>query len=179
MKSEDLKLRSILQSVVLLALCAALVCALAGCGGSSEQPKKVGEVAEEEKEPEPTEQPAEEKETALFEDDYISASYIDAYEVDGVEGVFYLQLSVENKSDKEVVVALTSSSVNNVSTQAMSGAPMVIQPGKESLNAFIFSYSTLNISSVDELEDISFKFTVFENATMSTLEETEVVSITF
>lgn len=120
-----------------------------------------------------------EKETALLDDDYIAASYIKAYEADGVDGVFYLQLSVENKSDKEVMVALSSASVNGVSTQAMSGVPMVIQPGKESLNPFIFSYSTLNISTVDELEDISFKFTVFDNATMSTLEETEAVSITF
>lgn len=64
MKSEDLKIGSILRLVGLLALCAALVCALAGCGGgSSEQPKKVGEVAEEEKEPEPTEQPQDEPET--------------------------------------------------------------------------------------------------------------------
>lgn len=117
-------------------------------------------------------------ELALLEDDYIKASYIEIFEEPSAGGVFYLRLRIENKSKKELWVALTDASVNGMSTPVLSGIPMVIQPNTSSKAPFIISYSNLDISEISGLEKITFKFMVSDNESMEQLEETAPVTIT-
>lgn len=120
-----------------------------------------------------------EKEIPLVDDEYIGAVFLEAYEEPWIQGVFYLRIRVENKSDREIWVALSDVSVNKMSTIATSGIPMEIQPGNSSKTPFIISYSNLDISAVDELQNISFRFWIMDGNSTAVLEETDIVSIDF
>lgn len=123
-------------------------------------------------------QPSEAKtEKVLIDDDCIKATYLEMFEADGVNGVFYIKILVENKTDKTLWVHLSDTSVNGMETMAMSGVPMTIQPGNKSQNPFIISYTNLNISQLSEVETISFKFAVDDNETMHNIETSDIVTI--
>lgn len=113
----------------------------------------------------------------LFDNDFAKVSFNKVFEADGVEGVFYLQLDMENKTDKEVWLYLDSVSVNNEMTTAMSGVPTIITAGKKSANPFIISFSNLSISELSEVKEISFKIVVEDNETSETIAESEEITI--
>lgn len=167
-----------MKRVFLLAVCALLflsACSAEECGPmeSNDLPKNNQET------------PIEDDSTLsddgqlLLDDDCIKVNYVEAYEEPSIDGAFYLRLEVENKTEKQITVYLLDPSVNNVSTLALSGIPMVIQPCGKSLNPFFFTYSNLDISSVDELEEISFKVKVDDNETFDEIETSEILSISF
>lgn len=117
-------------------------------------------------------------ETMFYEDDYITASFIQVYEQDLVEGMFALQLRVTNKSQQKIIVSLNNASVNNVSTTIGSGLPMEIQPGNSSKQPFIVFANNLDIQNISEIKNISFSFYLFDE-NMKKLEETNIVTLNF
>lgn len=119
------------------------------------------------------------KGTILIDDDYITVTYLDTYEEAFIEGAFYLKLSIENKSDQEIMVALTDAAVNDVSIFVITGLPVTAQSGEKAIGSYIFTYKQLDIASLDEIKTIEFKVCVFNNETMETLEETDRISLNF
>lgn len=119
------------------------------------------------------------REQLLVDDDFVKVSFIEVFEEPSIEGVFYFRLCVENKTEKTVTIYLEDSSVNKVSTLALSGIPMTIQPGSKSLTPFFFSYKSLDISSIDELEEISFRVNVKNDETFEEIETTDFLTIPF
>lgn len=112
----------------------------------------------------------------IYEDDYIRASFIKVYKEDGVEGVFYLQLLIENKSSKNITVALSSASVNNISTVIGSGIPMKLAPNVSSKTPFIIMNKNLGIKETGEINNISFSFFLMDDSA-NKLEETKTINI--
>lgn len=155
------------RMLVTVLICFSLI--LAGCSGN---PDSASPSADNQN------QPSEAKtEKVLIDDDCIKATYLEMFEADGVNGVFYIKILVENKTDKTLWVHLSDTSVNGMETMAMSGVPMTIQPGNKSQNPFIISYTNLNISQLSEVETISFKFAVDDNETMHNIETSDIVTI--
>lgn len=179
-------MKQLLKTALSIFLVAAILASLSACAPSAGKepavapPSTVNEPISEPADEQNNESQAiaEPEETILLEDDFIKATYQEVFEADGVDGVFYLSLLVENKCDQEITVYLSNASVNGTELTVGSGIPMTIQPGNKSKNPFIFSYSQLTISSIEELEKITFQFTVFDE-NFSTLEETDPVTIQF
>lgn len=115
----------------------------------------------------------------LLDDDFVKVSFVEAFEEPSIEGVFYFRLCVENKTDRAVTIYLEDPSVNKVSTIALSGIPMTIQPDNKSLNPFFFSYNNLDISSIKELEVISFRVNVKDDETFDDIETTDLLTVLF
>lgn len=180
------------KMVVYLLMCIAL---LVGCSSDNsttqEEPNQNPASPEEQQEVNPTvldDEPQEAnptvpddepQETVVLDDDFVKVTYEEVFEADGIEGTFYFRLTVENKTEKNVTIYLADASVNKVSTLAMSGIPMTIQPGGKSLNPFIFSYSNLDIEKLEDLEEISFKVKVEDSETYDEINTSDIVSVTF
>ena len=115
-------------------------------------------------------------ETLIFEDAYIKAYYIKLIEQDAIQGAFYLQLRVENKSTQEITVSLNNASVNGISTTIGSGIPMEIQTGNASKQPFIVFSNNLDINSVADISDIDFSFYLMDK-NMHVIEETDIITL--
>lgn len=140
----------------MILLCVAVF--LGGCGGMD-----AGETTP----PESTEA----AEVVLIDDGVVKVSFVEIFEANGLSGMCYLRLHVENKTDKQISVYLMDAYVNDMAVTMMSGVPMDIAPGKMSQNPFIFSGFTK-----DEVEKIEFKVHVYDEH-MGDIKETDVVTI--
>lgn len=158
-----------------------LVMILSGCASegepnSGQQAAQSGDVQEGQES-----QATQDKQTEqiLLDDDCVKVSFVEVFEEESVDGVFYFRLKVENKTEKTVGISLIDPSVNEVSTLALSGLPMAIQPNGKSLTPFFFSYSNLDISSIAELKEISFRVRVEDNNGFKEIETSDFVSVGF
>ena len=76
----------------------------------------------------------------IANDSYVSAEFEKIYEAPGVEGVFYVSLNVQNKTDKTIWVYLDKASVNKESVSMVStGVPLYIAPGNSGQNRLYLS----------------------------------------
>lgn len=130
--------------------------------------------------PSTSEQTQDTESTVIYEDNYIKASFVKVYSdpiVDAsVEGVVYLQLLVENKSDKTITVALTNSAVNGMSTTFGSGLPMEILPGNSSQQPFIIYTNNTNVKTASDINKLQFSFYLFDD-NYDQIEETEIITV--
>ena len=129
----------------------------------------------------PAEQP-EETAVILADDDCVTATFEKMYDATsmGVEGVFYIDVNVENKTDKEIWVYLDKASVNDEMVPLVgSGVPLYIQPAKSGRNGFIFSFSSLSVDSIDEVKSVNFDLVVADKESMKEIERVESVSLEF
>lgn len=117
------------------------------------------------------------EEKIIFEDDVIKASFIKVYDESSIEGAVYLQMLIENTSDKEIMVTLTDASVNNMSTTIGSGVPMVIAPGNSSKQPFIIFTNNTDVTKAEDISNLQFKFYLFDNADTSVIEESKTIEI--
>ncbi len=113
----------------------------------------------------------------IYEDNTIKASYIKVYNDSFIDGTVYLQLLVENKCDKNIMVTLSEVALNNMSTTIGSGVPMVIAPGNSSQQPFIVFTGNTNVTKAEDIENLKFKFLVFDNDSMTTLTESAAIKI--
>ena len=149
---------------------------LSGCGGGNSSQSSNSTNVET-----PAEQ-SEKTEVILADDDYVTAAFEKMYDATsmGVEGVFYIDINVKNKTDKEILVYLDKASVNDEMVPLVgSGVPLYIQPAKSGRNGFIFSFSSLSIDSIDEVKTISFDLVVADKDSMDEIERVESVSLEF
>lgn len=122
---------------------------------------------------------SEAEEKVLFESDDMKISFIELYEVEGIQGAGYLRLKVENNTDKSVTVYPKDAYVNDTAVVLGSGVPMTLLPEKNSQAPFIIFYTNLGITSKDEIQKIEFKLTFDENdGDWSAETETMVIEFT-
>ena len=115
-------------------------------------------------------------EQVFYEDDILKATFIDVVEQELVPGCAYIRVVFENKSDNDIIVIPSESSVNDMMVQYFSGTPASMKAGKKLNYAWFFSLETANISSVDEIEKLEFSLKI-DDANMHQIAETGVINI--
>lgn len=121
-------------------------------------------------------------ETIIIDDDYITASFEKMYDATalGVEGVFYLDIYAENKTEKEIWVYLENASVNDEAVSLVGSAvPLYIQSGQSGRNAFMISFAQLSIDTIDKIKNITFDLVIADKETLSEIERATSISIDF
>ncbi|MEE0982003.1 MAG: zinc ribbon domain-containing protein [Acutalibacteraceae bacterium] len=161
-----------LIAIVIIVALFLILAVIIGSGDSSDTPTNNSDVAQ-------SSDQVQESNKLIYEDDYIKASYIKVYSdpvVDAsVEGVVYLQLLVENKSDETLTVALSKAAVNGMSTTIGGGVPMTILPGNSSQQPFIIFTKNTNVKNADDIEKLQFSFYLM-NDKISKVKETKTIS---
>lgn len=163
-----------LISIVIIVALFLILAVIIGSGDSSDTPSDNPNTSQS------TNQTQESKKTLIYEDDYIKASYIKVYSdpiVDAsVEGVVYLQLLVENKSNQKLTVSLSNAAVNGMSTTIGSGMPMTILPSNSSQQPFIIFTKNTNVQKADDINKLQFSFYLMDE-NVNTVEETKVLTL--
>lgn len=114
----------------------------------------------------------------IANDSYVSAEFEKIYEAPGVEGVFYVSLNVQNKTDKTIWVYLDKASVNKETVSMVStGVPLYIAPGNSGRTGFIFPMSQLSINSASDVQNITFDLVTADEATLDEIDRIKGVSI--
>ena len=104
----------------------------------------------------------------IIDNDLVSVDYEGMYEAPGVEGVFYVSLNVQNKTDKTIWVYLDKASVNNETvSMVMTGTPLYIAPGNSGRTGFIFPMGQLSVHSLSGVEKVKFDLVVADKATLT------------
>lgn len=121
-------------------------------------------------------------EVIIADDDFVTATFEKLYDASsiGIEGVFYVDVNVKNKTDREIWVYLENASVNDEMVSLVgSGVPLYVQPAKSGRNGFIFPFSSLSIDSIDEVDTVSFDLVVADKESMDLIERVESVNLEF
>lgn len=114
----------------------------------------------------------------IANDGYVSAEFEKIYEAPGVEGVFYVSLNVQNKTDKTIWVYLDKASVNKESVSMVStGVPLYIAPGNSGRTGFIFPMAQLSIDSASDVRNITFDLVAADEATLDEIDRVKGISI--
>ena len=114
----------------------------------------------------------------IANDIYVSAEFEKIYEAPGVEGVFYVSLNVQNKTDKTIGVYLDKASVNKESVSMVStGVPLYIAPGNSGRTGFIFPMAQLSIDSASDVRNITFDLVAADEATLDEIDRVKGISI--
>lgn len=114
----------------------------------------------------------------IANDSYVSAEFEKIYEAPGVEGVFYVSLNVQNKTDKTIWVYLDKASVNKESVSMVStGVPLYIAPGNSGGTGFIFPMAQLSIDSASDVRNITFDLVAADEATLDEIDRVKGISI--
>ncbi len=107
----------------------------------------------------------------LLDNEFATVTFEKAFTASGIDGVFYLQMKMENKTDREVWVYLDSASVDGAMVTPMSGVPTVIKPGKYSTNPFILP------GNLDDANEVSFKMVYTDNETSEEIFRSEEITV--
>lgn len=114
----------------------------------------------------------------IANDSYVSAEFEKIYETPGVEGVFYVSLNVQNKTDKTILVYLDKASVNKESVSMVStGVPLYIAPGNSGRTGFIFPMAQLSVDSASDVRNITFDLVTADEATLDEIDRVKGISI--
>lgn len=114
----------------------------------------------------------------IANDSYVSAEFEKIYEAPGVEGVFYVSLNVQNKTDKTIWVYLDKASVNKESVSMVStGVPLYIAPGNSGRTGFIFPMAQLSVDSASDVRNITFDLVAADEATLNEIDRVKGISI--
>ena len=114
------------------------------------------------------------KEVVIFDNEKVKVTYFGIKEID-VEtvGFSYLNLRIENKTDKEVQVMMPSCSVDNEAVPfVIQGATTIyIEPGKVYPETFGIQMFNLSIDSLKAAKEISF--------TLKAVDKSNVIDVVF
>lgn len=127
----------------------------------------------------PTENGSGVQEQVLLDDEKVKVTFIKIFEEPSLPNNCFLQLKVENKSDKTVMVSLKDSYVNDTAQTMGTGVPIVLAPGKNSQQSFFFGYGNIGITSKSEIKKIEFKVWLMDNDTYDTVVETQPLVVDF
>ena len=92
----------------------------------------------------------------VFEDETLTATYLGLSDVAGQIG---LSFSLQNRSDKEIMVLPINSSINDVMVQFTSGIPATIQPGKTFNQVWMANPQTVGIAGSSDVTEVEFNLT--------------------
>ncbi len=116
----------------------------------------------------------------IYEDDIVKASFVKVFDIEEVsstvEGVSYMQLYIENKSEVAFTVSFKNAAINGMSTTIGSGLPVTILPGNASQQPFILFTGNTNVESAEDIEKIQFQFSLFDE-NVEIVDETSVITI--
>lgn len=115
-------------------------------------------------------------EQVLVDNDVIKVTYIKLFEESTIPETCYLQLKVENKSDKTLTIYPKDAYANGTAIIIGSGVPMELATGKNSQTPFFFTYKNLGITGVDEIQNVEFKLWAVDDD-FETVIETDVLKI--
>lgn len=114
----------------------------------------------------------------IANDSYVLAEFEKIYEAPGVEGVFYVSLNVQNKTNKTIWVYLDKASVNKETVSMVStGVPLYIAPGNSGRTGFIFPMAQLSIDSASDVRNITFDLVAADEATLDEIDRVKGISI--
>lgn len=138
--------------IIVLAVFIGVMIAVLIVSPGSDEPTTGGETQANQQtgknEPAPTEnKPAESQ--ILVDNEFVKVTYEKIFDDSSLEGMTFLQLKYENKTDGKIWVYLKDSSVNGEMIQFGSGVPTYIEAGKLSRNPVTFKY---NKNDVKEME---------------------------
>ena len=177
MKKETSKVRIIGSAIAGVAAGAIVVLSLSGgmdVGGMSGEQAQDKQTQAQDKQTQTQSQGSIE----IANDSYVSAEFEKIYEAPGVEGVFYVSLNVQNKTDKTIWVYLDKASVNKESVSMVStGVPLYIAPGNSGRTGFIFPMSQLSINSASDVRNITFDLVTADEATLDEIDRVKGISI--
>ena len=115
-------------------------------------------------------------EQVLVDNDVVKVTYLKLFEEPSIPETCYIQLKVENKSDKTLTIYPKDAYVNGTSVVIGSGIPMELVTGKNSQTPFFFTYKNLGITSIDEIQNVEFKIWAMDED-FETVIETDVLKI--
>lgn len=112
----------------------------------------------------------------IYADKLISFSFISVQDMPNMDGMFLLNVKVQNKLNQKISVYPKDASVNGHMVQLMSGTPCDIMPGKSAIHSFSGTNSTAGISKANEIKNIELKLWITDEST-KTLENTKEIKI--
>ena len=116
----------------------------------------------------------------IANDSYVTAEFEKAYEAPGVEGVFYVSLNVQNKTNKTIWVYLDRASVNKETvSMVMTGTPLYIAPGNSGRTGFIFPMGQLSINKLSDVRNVTFDLAIADEATLEEFDRVKGISLDF
>lgn len=154
-----------MKKFVSLVLAFAMLLLLPSCGSSSE-------TGSQEKE----ETPETVTEQVFYEDDILKATFVNVSEQAGLNGVGYIGVKFENKSDSEITVLPMDSSVNDTMVMYFSGVPATMQGGKKLNYAWGFYFDKAGITDISEVEKLEFSLEIVDE-NMHQLVRTDIITI--
>lgn len=154
-----------MKKIVTLILAFAMLLLLPACGSSSE-------TGSQEKE----ETPETVTEQVFYEDDILKATFVDVIEQEIAPGNAYIRVVFENKSDHDISVFPSESSVNDTMVQYFSGTFATMKAGKKLNYAWFFPFENAGISSVEEIEKLEFSLEI-DDENMHQIAKTDMITI--
>lgn len=154
-----------MKKIVTLILAFAMLLLLPACGSSSE-------TGSQEKE----ETPETVTEQVFYEDDILKATFVDVIEQEIAPGNAYIRVIFENKSDHDISVFPSESSVNDTMVQYFSGTFATMKAGKKLNYAWFFPFENAGISSVEEIEKLEFSLEI-DDENMHQIVKTDMITI--
>lgn len=154
-----------MKKFVSLVLAFAILLLLPSCGASSE-------MGSQEKE----ETPETVTEQVFYEDDILKATFVDVIEQEIAPGNAYIRVIFENKSDHDISVFPSESSVNDTMVQYFSGTFATMKAGKKLNYAWFFPFENAGISSVEEIEKLEFSLEI-DDENMHQIVKTDMITI--
>lgn len=118
----------------------------------------------------------EETEQVFYEDDILKATFVSVSEQAGLDGVGYIGVKFENKSDSEITVLAMDSSVNDTMVMYFSGVPATMQGGKKLNYAWGFYFDKVGITDISEVEKLEFSLEI-DDENMHQLVRTDIITI--
>lgn len=115
-------------------------------------------------------------EVVFYEDDILKATFLNVSEQVGLDGVGYIGVIFENKSDAEITVLPMDSAVNDTAVMYFSGIPATMQGGKTLNFAWGFYFDKAGITSIDEIENLEFSLEI-DDEFMNQLVRTDIITI--
>lgn len=109
--------------------------------------------------------------TPTLTNQVITAEFSRIYEVEGVNGVLYLDLQVENRYDQALTITLTNMTVNGESVPLVATAvPITIKPGMSARGPFIISTDSLSIDHASEVRALIFDVEARDSETFNVVD---------
>ena len=117
-----------------------------------------------------------ETEQVFYEDDILKATFVDVIEQEIAPGNAYIRVAFENKSDHDISVFPSESSVNDTMVQYFSGTFATMKAGKKLNYAWFFPIENAGISSVEEIEKLEFSLEI-DDENMHQIVKTDMITI--
>lgn len=119
------------------------------------------------------------KEVVILDNEIIKATYLGVIDMPDI-GYFYVNIKIDNKTDKEIWVTMESADVDGETVpMVVTGTYVHIRPGNSYAATFGFPMLKLSINSVKDAKEATFKLVVRDKENiMDTLFESDLITIT-